>query len=72
MRTLPVGRVYFAQAGPHVKIGFSADPEKRLDGMQTGNAHEFVLLGSIRGTLAAKPGQPRAPWDLRPEPPSAP
>jgi hypothetical protein len=43
--------IYFIKdtASQAIKIGYSATPKKRLAGLQTGNAHKLVLLGSVPG-----------------------
>jgi hypothetical protein len=46
--------IYFIQnvETGHIKIGYAASPEKRLNGLQTGSPHELKLLHSIPGTPA--------------------
>lgn len=56
------GWIYFVLAGDAVKIGYSLDPEKRLQHIRVGNPEEAVLLGKIDGT----PRTERAlHWKLR-------
>lgn len=47
------GFVYFIQADPtdEIKIGFSVDPSRRLDTLQTAAARELHLLATLPGTL---------------------
>lgn len=50
------GFVYFVQmgrAGP-IKIGYSTNPAARIASMQTSNARELVLIGSIPGDTAVE------------------
>jgi hypothetical protein len=49
---VPVGMVYFIQAGDAVKIGYSTRVTKRLSSMQTGNHHGLVLIAEKPGTRA--------------------
>lgn len=44
------GYVYFVQGGDAIKIGFSTNTAGRLVGLQTSNAEELELLGSVRGS----------------------
>lgn len=44
------GWVYFIRNGDTVKIGYSANPEKRMAQLQTGAAHKLELLGQVPGT----------------------
>lgn len=48
-----IGYVYFIQSAvsPHIKIGFSFEPEKRLGMLQTGHPGPLVLLAKMRGTV---------------------
>ena len=42
-------RVYFYAAGPHVKVGFSTDPERRTRNLRSPAGERGLLLGSIPG-----------------------
>jgi hypothetical protein len=44
------GFVYFLRCGDFVKIGFSADPQRRLRYLQTATPFDFELLGYHAGT----------------------
>jgi hypothetical protein len=44
------GRVYFALAGEHLKIGWSEDPETRVYRLQGANGDEVSLLGTVPGS----------------------
>jgi len=46
----PAGFVYVMEAGGFYKIGWSASPEKRLSGIQTGCPLKVTLVGVIEGT----------------------
>lgn len=43
------GFVYFISNGEAVKIGYSADPAKRFQSLQTSQPGTLVLLGTIAG-----------------------
>ena len=45
--------IYFIKAtvSQAIKIGYSANPEKRLSELQTGNPDKLLLLGTIRGNV---------------------
>ena len=45
--------IYFTKdtGSQAIKIGYSRKPIKRLGGLQTGNPHKLILLGSVAGTL---------------------
>ena len=43
--------IYFIICGAKVKIGFSANPEKRLKNLQTGNAALLSLAATMQGTV---------------------
>lgn len=45
-----IGWVYFIQAGDAVKIGYSTNPEKRMESLQTGASHTLLMLGKVPGT----------------------
>lgn len=51
---LTTGFVYFIRAGrtANLKIGWAADPHRRLDALQTGCPHRLHLVGFIAGGLA--------------------
>ena len=42
--------IYFIRSGRRVKIGYAADPYKRIRELQTGSSHELELLGFIPGS----------------------
>jgi hypothetical protein len=42
------GYVYFIRQGDWVKIGYSANPHKRLSGLQTSNPKPLTLLKTIK------------------------
>lgn len=44
------GHVYFVRAGEAIKIGFSTNTPSRIASLQTSNAEQLELLGSIPGT----------------------
>lgn len=46
----PVGRVYFAQMGDMVKIGWSLTPHKRVRHIQTSAPGPVTVLGTLRGS----------------------
>ena len=35
----------------HIKVGYAANPKARLNGMQTANSYELVLLGMMEGSV---------------------
>lgn len=39
--------VYFLKSGQHIKIGVSNNVNSRIQTLQTGNPHEFELIGAI-------------------------
>ena len=45
----PSAVVYFIQAGEFVKIGFSVNPESRIDELKTGCPFELKLLTTVPG-----------------------
>lgn len=48
------GSVYFVSAGEGgpIKIGWSQDVSRRIEELQTANAHKLVLLATLKGTMA--------------------
>lgn len=44
-------RVYFIRSGDHVKIGFSRNPEARMESLRAGLAHAPVLLGHTEAMM---------------------
>lgn len=54
MLALPPTYIYFVEAvgAGRIKIGFSANPEKRIRGLTTSSAHELKTLKVIEGELA--------------------
>lgn len=47
----PDGEVYFVEAGPFVKIGYSRKSTKRFTELQTSCPYEIKLLGFVRGSI---------------------
>jgi hypothetical protein len=43
--------VYFLRCGDFVKVGFTTDMRRRLDGIMTDNPFELELIGCIRGPV---------------------
>lgn len=41
--------IYFVRSGDAVKIGYAAEPEKRIPSLRTGNPNEIVVLGLMDG-----------------------
>ena len=44
--------VYFMRCGGKIKIGYSKDPRKRADGLQTGTADKIRIICTISGDRA--------------------
>lgn len=43
--------IYFIRSGKYVKIGYSKNPKKRLDELQTGNPEKLKLIAVMQGNL---------------------
>ena len=48
--------IYFIKAGKHVKIGYSKNPNKRMETLQTGNPKPMKLLCTLPGTYKTETG----------------
>jgi hypothetical protein len=48
--------VYFITDGEFIKIGVAVDPQKRLNGLQTGNPRQLRLLGTVPGGTSLERG----------------
>lgn len=50
------GWIYFVQAGAGgpIKIGWTVDPQKRLEQLQTGSHIRLFILGAIEGSTAGE------------------